>query len=683
MTDPTRRDLLRWAAGAGLGALAAGCTNLFSERYTNPPDDVRCVGEAAVAPTITGADGDQREAVYDYVIVGSGAGGGPLAARLAMAGYRVAVIEAGGDEEPWSYRIPAYHPLASEDPAMRWDFFVRHYADEARQAADPKYPCRADGVEHRGVYYPRAATIGGCTAHHALVTMVPHPSDWDGIAAVTGDASWRPDRMWRLWQRVERCQYVSRPDPDDPRDKDPGDHGFDGWLSTELPDRSLALGDPQVAILYLAARRAFVDRIRGRREGGHADPKVVVSMDPNDRRNVGREGLVLTPHGTERGRRAGVREYLRRVQSACPGHLTILTHSLATRVVFDAADERKAVGVEILEGAHLYRAQRGPLAADAASTTPLGALPTRVIRARREVILSGGAFNTPQLLMLSGIGPAEDLRRVGVTVRVDAPGVGRNLQDRYEVGLLYDMREPFALLRGSRFEEPRQGVRPKDRLLRQWLEGRGPYTTNGITVGTMLRSHPDKPDPDLFVFGALGRFEGYQLGYSQALAAMRGYFTWAILKAHTANVGGRVRLASADPRDPPDICFHSFDEGTDQQGEDLAAVEVGVEHVRQIARRTPKGFMREVSPGGAATNVRDWIRGSAWGHHASCSAKIGSDSDPMAVLDSDFRVRGVTGLRVVDASAFPRIPGFFVCAPTYVLAEKAAEVIVADARTRE
>src|SRR4051794_31055468 len=102
---------------------------------------------------------------YDYVIVGSGAGGGTLAARLAEAGMRVVILEAGGDPRvgpklPEDYDVPAFHPLASENPAMSWDFFVRHYADEARQRRDPK-------LRAGGIYYPRAGALGGCTAHNA------------------------------------------------------------------------------------------------------------------------------------------------------------------------------------------------------------------------------------------------------------------------------------------------------------------------------------------------------------------------------------------------------------------------------------------------------------------------------------------------------------------------------------
>src|SRR5215831_10594553 len=126
---------------------------------------------------------DAAQAVWDYVVVGSGAGGGTLAARLAEAGMRVFVLEAGGDAVasgasclPEQYQVPGLHAFACENPEMSWNFRVRHYEDEARQARDPKYE------PGRGVLYPRASTLGGCTAHNAMIYMPPHESDWDHIA---------------------------------------------------------------------------------------------------------------------------------------------------------------------------------------------------------------------------------------------------------------------------------------------------------------------------------------------------------------------------------------------------------------------------------------------------------------------------------------------------------------------
>ena len=143
----------------------------------------------------------------DYAVIGSGAGGGTVAARLAEAGMNVVLLEAGDDYRqggasglPEDCDVPAFHPLASENPALRWDFFVRHYADETQQRRDGKA-----GPE--GVLYPRASTLGGCTAHNAMIFITPDDSDWDAIAASTGDSSWRAANMRRYRRKVENCGH--------------------------------------------------------------------------------------------------------------------------------------------------------------------------------------------------------------------------------------------------------------------------------------------------------------------------------------------------------------------------------------------------------------------------------------------------------------------------------------------
>ncbi len=176
-------------------------------------------------------------------------------------------------------------------------------------------------------------------------------------------------------------------------------------------------------------------------------------------------------------------------------------------------------------------------------------------------------------------------------------------------------------------------------------------------------------------------FRGYRPGYSKVIEEARRFLSWAVLKGSTHNTAGRVAIRSADPRDVPEIDFHYFDPVSDPEGKDLAAVAGAVDFVRGITAGYGKRVKAEVSPGPQVTSteqIRQFVRNEAWGHHASCTCKIGRDDDPMAVLDSAFRVRGTKGLRVVDASVFPHIPGLFIVLAVYMIAEKASDAILAD-----
>jgi len=376
---------------------------------------------------------------------------------------------------------------------------------------------------------------------------------------------------------------------------------------------------------------------------------------------------------TNRGKRTGAREYVRRVQTSHRDAVTLRLNCLATRVILD--DDNAATGVEYVEGESLYEAAIQPQ-----SIPPR----RRIARATREVILAGGAFNSPQLLMLSGIGPSDELRRLGIPVRVDLPGVGRNLQDRYEVGVIYRLNTDLVLLKGLTFQAPGEGE-SGDAAWDDWLKGRGIYTTNGAVLALVKRSTPDKDNPDLFIFGLPGYFKGYFPGYSKQLERSKNLFTWAVLKAHTENRGGYVTLRSKDPWVRPEIVFSYFDEGTDKGAKDLEAVVAGVKFVRQMVASAGLAVKEEVTPGPTVrtdAQIAEFVRNEAWGHHASCTCPIGADHDRMAVLDSRFRVRQTSRLRVVDASVFPRIPGFFIVSAVYMISEKAADVILEDARKR-
>lgn len=629
---------------------------------------------------------------FDYIVVGSGAGGGPLAANLARAGFRVLLLEAGGDPRSQDmtgllmYDVPIFHGASTEYPPNQWDYFVRHYSGDGDQAKDSKC-VKFDGEDR--IWYPRAGVLGGCTVHNAMITVLPQDSDWNYIAGITGDDSWSADRMRQYFTRIEDCSYV--PPPGSPKaairgflsslvDLVRGDldwregssgHGFDGWLTTSTADPDLALKDPGLIGMLLSCLKEVL-----RNDIGDIITGIQSRFDPNDPRTaaLSPEGLAVTPMAVKNGRRAGPRDYLLRTMYQYPERLQIRMNALAARIIFEGT---RAIGVEFIDKAHAY-------AADPQRIADPSQLPRSEVRAGREVIIAGGAFNSPQLLMLSGIGPRAQLERFAIPVVADLPGVGENLQDRYEVCVVSDFASDFELLHGGNFRPPKEGE-VKDALLKQWeKDGSGVYSSNGSLIGIIKKSASWLADPDLYIFGIPGYFKGYHPGYSGESAYYHDKFSWAILKARTSNTG-RVELASANPWDRPEINFCYFGDGKRANDPDLNAVVNGVKFVRSMNERLAKAGMikYEEIPGPEVKSddqIREFIKGEAWGHHASCTNKIGADDDPMAVLDSRFRVRNTQGLRVVDASVFPKIPGYFIVSAIYMISEKATDVLIEDAK---
>lgn len=381
----------------------------------------------------------------EYVVVGSGAGGGTVAARLAEAGRSVVLLEAGGDPRklsggdaafpnvnrlPNDYDVPAFNAFASENEAMKWDFFVRHYADDGQQQLDPKYLQEFQGRPVDGVLYPRAGTLGGCTAHNAMILIAPNNSDWDYIKEITGDSRWGAEQMWKYFQRMEDCRYRPLYCWLAKLGYNPTRHGWKGWLPTEQAMPMAALRNRRLRDVVLES--AVSSFFNSPQEDKRLRWFFESLMDPNDWRLVKQDafGSRFTPLTTRNHARFGTRERLLETQRKHP-NLRVELNALATKVLFD--DNNRALGVEYLHGERLYRAHSHPNSRSGER---------RRVYASKEVILAGGAFNSPQLLMLSGIGARAALEQFSIPVRVDLPGVGANLQDRYEIGIVNRMNFP-------------------------------------------------------------------------------------------------------------------------------------------------------------------------------------------------------------------------------------------------
>lgn len=382
------------------------------------------------------------------------------------------------------------------------------------------------------------------------------------------------------------------------------------------------------------------------------------------------EGLYQVPLSIDAStsKRNGPRDFILDVANAVNSdgtrkyHLDVSLNTLVTKVRFDQTGSTpKAVGVDYLTGQSLYAADPRYASAEGAAGS---------VNASKEVILAAGAFNTPQLLKLSGVGPREELESFGIEVVKELPGVGTNMQDRYETGLVGETRTDFTITKDCTF-----GYSLPDPCLERWEKYptallKGTYATNGIAIAIVKKTSAaaEDDDPDVLISGAPANFPGYYPDYSRIGLSDAKHWTWIVLKAHARNNKGTVKLRSTDPRDVPEITFNYFDTGNTEDGadeKDLQAVYEAMELSRKMFKNLIPldGSFSETWPGtnvSSEAQMKQFIKDEAWGHHASCTCPIGADDDPMAVLDSKFRVRGVDGLRVVDASSFNRIPGFYV-----------------------
>ncbi|KAH6638854.1 choline dehydrogenase [Boeremia exigua] len=616
---------------------------------------------------------------YEYVVVGSGAGGGPLAARLALAGHKTLLLEAGDDQGAnQNYTVPSFNAKVSEDPNLAWNFFVKHYADEERQARDFKTSYTTPdgglytglsppaGSVQKGTLYPRTGTLGGCTAHNALIAVYPHQSDFESIAALTGDDSWAPDNMRKYFVKLEKNAYLTTGKG----------HGYEGWLGTQYSPIDVVVSDPQLLSVVSGAAVALTNQTNV-----VVNLATLVAGDANAD-TIERDqtpGLFQIPLSTVEGQRTGSREFVVAVRDAKYTNgtkrypLDVRLNAHVTKITFDETEETpRATGVEFLDGQYLYKASPKNSGAKGVAGTA---------KASREVIVAGGTYNSPQLLKLSGVGPADELTKFDIPVVVDLPGVGTNLQDHYEISVQGTIEKDFSALDGCTFKGD-----AADPCIARYntpiLGNRGIYASPGLGATMLYKSSTaEKNNWDIFAFGGPVNFRGYFPNYSVNATAVHNLFSWAILKAHPRNTAGTVTLQSADPLDVPAITYNYFDTGVGDYDADITAMSEAIALTREAfaSQLVP---VTEILPGASvdtAAKVADYVKDNTWGHHASSTCPIGADGDKMAVLDSKFNVRGTKGLRVVDASVFPRIPGTFTAVSTYMVAEKAADVILAAA----
>jgi choline dehydrogenase len=456
-------------------------------------------------------------------------------------------------------------------------------------------------MDGRRIYCPRGRVLGGSSSINGMVYIRGHAFDYDGWSQRPGLAQWSYAHCLPYFIRSEN-RLAGADDY----------HGASGPLAVTTP----SMRNPLFHAFVEAAQQA-----------GYA-----YTQDMNGYRQ---EGFGPMDRTTLHGRRWGTMSAYLRPAMVRP-NLRVLPRCLALRVVFKGG---RAIGVEYV--------QRGAV---------------RFVQARREVIISGGAINSPQLLMLSGIGPADALRRLDIEVVADLPGVGRNLQDHIEIYVQHACTQPISLY-STQTLLAKLGIG-----LRWLLTGTGPGASNHFEAGGFIRSRAGVRHPDLqYHFLPIaadydGKEKIDQHGFQLHVGPMR------------PTSSGSVQLRSSDPRQPPAILFNYLQTEGDR-AEMRAAVRLTREILAQPAFDPFRGD--ELRPGPSVTSdaqIDAFARARAESaYHPSCSCAMGSD--PQAVVDGELRVHGVQALRVVDASVMPAVVSGNLNAPTIMIAEKAADLI--------
>ncbi|KAL1917110.1 uncharacterized protein VTP21DRAFT_5308 [Calcarisporiella thermophila] len=578
---------------------------------------------------------------YDYIVVGGGTAGGTLAVELAKAGYSTLLIEGGPWHTSVNDTVPAFCVRAFEDPDIGSEFFPRIYAENDTQHQDT-------------AFYPRVGALGGCSIHNGMTAVYPNKRDFDTLVKATGDETFDEPHMREYFKRMEKNYY-----PKFMRSSEA--HGDDGFFPTSFND-FIKIADIKKLNLFrsfdLQAVKLFTAFL----------PNPFHDLNGYSKKRLGTdvESSFFIPTNIDptTGTRGNYLGYIVHHAQKLP-NFDIWTNTYATRIVIDS---QVAYGVEYQYGKYLYKASPHSNDQNRAQAS------RGVVAARREIIISGGFIQTPQLLMLSGIGDRDQLALHNINTSAHLPGVGRNLQENYETSYIVQLPKEYSAVKGCKFSPSMD-----DYCYRQYVERRaGPYITNGFISGRLSKSRPELDTPDIFTYTTGGYIPRFYIGHNVDIAKHLNTFTRVTLKAHSTNPGV-IKLKSSDPFDVPDINFQFFQQDGE---EDIIAI---VDNIKKLRMETKKKFSKyeELRPGKeVATDEElvDFVRKETFGHHGCCTAKIGNDDDPMAVLDGRFRVRGIKRLRVVDGSAFPETPGYFPVLFTHMLALKAADIILEDAK---
>ena len=496
--------------------------------------------------------------------------------------------------------------LEAGRPDRKWDVFIHMPAaltyPIGNRFYDWKYETEPEPyMNGRRITHARGKVLGGSSSINGMIFQRGNPLDFDGWAEERGMEGWDYSHCLPYFKRMETCLAGA----DEWR-------GGDGPLELERGPAQNPLFDAWLEA-GVQAGYSRTDDVNGYRQ----------------------EGFAIFDKNVRRGRRlSAARAYLHPVMGR--RNLRVVTRAQVDRIVFDG---RRAVGVEYRHGGRSHHAFAG------------------------EIVSCGGAFNSPQLLQLSGVGEAQHLDALGVPLVADVPGVGQNLQDHLEVYIQHRCLQPVSVQPYlANWRKPIIGV--------QWLFRRGPASTNHFEAGAFLRSNEAQRSPNLmFHFLPVAiRYDGSQPegghGYQVHVGPMR------------SDSRGQVRIRSTNPRTHPAITFNYLSTEQDRR-EWVEAIRVTRDILGQPAFAPFDGG--EISPGPSVESdgeILDWVAGDAeTALHPSGTAKMGTDE--MAVVDpTTFRVLGVEGLRVVDASLLPSITNGNIYAPTMMVAERAADAIL-------